>query len=269
MELVLTDSSSESIAKAIERNLYCLYMDVASLGKKKMHLSESVKWVMAKPTWPNMIFDGNFEIEVIDKALTKILAQVNLRNAPGAWVIGPSTRPINLGSYLERYNFVKRKTWSGMAIWLTEIKKNFSKMPLFDIQIVNDAEMLKSWAKVITLGLFGNEESNTTYVSELFNNLYSHTKFKLFVGLYDGKPVGSSMLYFAGGVAGIYHISTLPEYRHQGIGTQMSLAPLQLAEKLGYRYGVLQASEMGEPVYRKIGFKEYYSFGIYGWTGGQ
>jgi hypothetical protein len=43
----------------------------------------------------------------------------------------------------------------------------------------------------------------------------------------------------------------------------MTTRPLQDARQMGYRAGILQASEMGFPVYRKIGFQEYCKINVY------
>jgi hypothetical protein len=45
----------------------------------------------------------------------------------------------------------------------------------------------------------------------------------------------------------------------------MTLAPLADAAAAGYQVGVLGASPMGEPVYRRIGFAAYCTIGIYEW----
>jgi hypothetical protein len=44
-------------------------------------------------------------------------------------------------------------------------------------------------------------------------------------------------------------------------------APLREARAAGYRVGTLQASEMGFPVYRRLGFQEVCTFGLYLWPG--
>ena len=41
-----------------------------------------------------------------------------------------------------------------------------------------------------------------------------------------------------------------------GLGEHATAEPLRLAAKLGYGVGVLQSSEAGYPVYRKLGFTD-------------
>jgi hypothetical protein len=45
----------------------------------------------------------------------------------------------------------------------------------------------------------------------------------------------------------------------------MSLAPLLEAREMGYRVGVLEASDMGYPICRRLGFREYCKSRIYEW----
>jgi hypothetical protein len=43
----------------------------------------------------------------------------------------------------------------------------------------------------------------------------------------------------------------------------MTLGALREANAMGYEIGALRASAMGEPVYRRLGFREHCRFGIY------
>jgi predicted acetyltransferase len=57
-------------------------------------------------------------------------------------------------------------------------------------------------------------------------------------------------------VAGIFAVATLAEARRRGIGTALTLVPLLEARRRGYRVSTLQATPMGFPVYRRLGFRE-------------
>lgn len=67
-------------------------------------------------------------------------------------------------------------------------------------------------------------------------------------------------------MAGVQFVATLPEARGQGLGGAMSLAPLLEARQVGYRIGILQSSEMGFPVYRRLGFQQVCQLEHYYWT---
>jgi len=72
-----------------------------------------------------------------------------------------------------------------------------------------------------------------------------------------GKPVCTSLVFLHDGVAGIYGVATLPEERGKGLGAFITAEPLRRVHELGYRVGVLQASEDGHPVYRRLGFSDF------------
>jgi ribosomal protein S18 acetylase RimI-like enzyme len=56
-------------------------------------------------------------------------------------------------------------------------------------------------------------------------------------------------------VVGIYSVGTIPEARGKGIGSAITLRALLDARRRGYRVGLLQSSEMGYNMYRRLGFE--------------
>lgn len=78
-----------------------------------------------------------------------------------------------------------------------------------------------------------------------------------------GDLVATSLVYLEGGLAGIYGVATLPADRGRGLGAFATSEPLKRVRSLGYRTGILQASAMGEPVYRRLGFKSFGGLPLY------
>lgn len=81
----------------------------------------------------------------------------------------------------------------------------------------------------------------------------------------DDGPVAASSLLLGADVAGLYNVGTLEAHRGRGYGRAVSIAAMAAGRETGRRVGVLQASSMGEPVYRGIGFR---SFGRQLWAAG-
>jgi len=50
-----------------------------------------------------------------------------------------------------------------------------------------------------------------------------------------------------------------------GIGTAMTYRALQKAKAMGYRIGVMQASDEAVPLYGRLGFQTYFRLGMYVW----
>jgi len=70
----------------------------------------------------------------------------------------------------------------------------------------------------------------------------------------DGRALAGAMLYMAHGVGGIGWVGTLPEEFGRGYGRAVTWAVIAEGLRRGARFMSLQASPMGEPMYRRMGF---------------
>ncbi len=86
---------------------------------------------------------------------------------------------------------------------------------------------------------------------------------ELFVGYADNQPVCTSMLVKTGPVAGIYWVATLDKFRNQGFGKAITVQSLVAGRNRGCTFASLQASALGKPVYRKLGFENPYNYQNY------
>ena len=109
---------------------------------------------------------------------------------------------------------------------------------------------IEEWSNTVSIA-FGKPEELT-----VFKALSNSGKCKIYAYMDDEKIVGTSLLYTKNGNAGIHEVSVLKEYRGKNIGKKLINRILQDAKKEGSKIASLQASALGEPLYKSIGFEE-------------
>ncbi len=126
---------------------------------------------------------------------------------------------------------------------------------------------LKQWFHAFSLSFELPEfVGQAIFDIEVSSDAWQHLRRRFYIGLLNGEPVATAMLFLGAGVASVYSIGVLPAARGQGIGTAMTLASLREARAMGYRIGILHASQMGLGMYRRLGFQEYCSVSDYIWA---
>ena len=76
-----------------------------------------------------------------------------------------------------------------------------------------------------------------------------------YLGTCAGKPVATAILFISENIAGIYGVSTIPEFRGRGFGAAMTASAVLDGFQSGCDLSSLQAGPMGFPVYLKMGFR--------------
>ena len=72
--------------------------------------------------------------------------------------------------------------------------------------------------------------------------------------------VSGAQVTFSHGIAGIYGVGTALESRGRGLAELVTRVATNIGFDCGAPYITLQATSMGEPVYRKLGYRELYRF---------
>lgn len=74
---------------------------------------------------------------------------------------------------------------------------------------------------------------------------------------YEGAtPLGAAMMLLSHGVGGVYWVGTRPCARGRGLAELCTRAATNAGFDLGARFVTLQASVMGEPIYKRMGYVE-------------
>ncbi len=70
----------------------------------------------------------------------------------------------------------------------------------------------------------------------------------------DGVPAATGTAWLTGSTVGLYNIATLPAFRGRGIGAALTARLMDLGAERGATEAVLHATELGRPVYERLGF---------------
>ncbi len=155
----------------------------------------------------------------------------------------------NVTSHLDDLDLVRAGEQPGMAMAsLDGIPPPGSAA---DIAEVTDPDEREAFSAV-TASAFGMEPDGA---EQLDRAALAAENVRLFLGSLDGRPAASGLLVRSGDVAGLYSIGVREPFRRRGIGEAMSRAVLRAGREAGCRVGVLQSSEMGYPLYERMGFE--------------
>ena len=269
MEKILKDLSESSLVAAIEANLFEIFRLFNQWSRAEVNESPELLWLTTDIPFPlfNCILKSKLSPETMDDAINAAIARCKSKNVPMLWWTGPSTKPANLGSRLEAFSFQATEV-PGMAADLDSLPEKMELPEDLVIERVESDEDLEKWCRVLCTAF-----EMPAFVEDAFFDLYRSlgfdpsTPLHNYLGSLNDEVVATSTLFMGAGVAGIYGVSTLERARRKGIGSAMTAAPLLDSQRLGYRVGILQSSELGFNVYHNLGFKEYCKIYEYVWSG--
>jgi hypothetical protein len=126
------------------------------------------------------------------------------------------------------------------------------------LQHVTNKAMVNDFAEVVALSystLGFPEEAHRSVFRDpgafLVPHLYAVVAYR------NNKPVSCALALMSHSIAGIYYVGTVEAARGMGLAEHCTRAVGNAAFKLGARCVILQASIYGEPVYKRMGYKEF------------
>jgi GNAT superfamily N-acetyltransferase len=120
----------------------------------------------------------------------------------------------------------------------------------FDCRRVNDPRSLESFQTTFSLA---NQLPDTGFWRS--KALLEAPEWDLFLAYREGEPVATGLGFTSDQITGVWAIATVPAHRGQGFGTAITWAVVNAGREKGARATHLWATEMGYPVYRKMGFR--------------
>jgi ribosomal protein S18 acetylase RimI-like enzyme len=263
LNYILEDLSQEAVIDAIEGNLSSYFHCLAGGSARiTFHDEGDVKWFVSGVPFPllNGATSAKLDPESANRRIDEILGEFKAAQMPMLWWAGPATRPQDIGSRLAARGLMKAGAPPGMAMDLMELDGDEAPPSGVTIKRLDSDDMLEGYKHVL-LQAFGAGVPD--FVVELYFDIFKNIGYdeggdvQNYLAYLEGTPVGACTVAYGAGVAGIYNVATVEEARGRGIGRAVTLRPLLDARERGYRVGVLESSELGYNVYKRLGFKDY------------
>ena len=259
MTKFLKNPSEADLNKAIELNSYDYFKTFFTQTETSFVYIQKQNYFLGCSGVPvylfNQVFDINIHSNQIDEVIEEVFLYFRERNLPFIWLLGPRSSPSNIKEIIKEKEEVQEIIFPGMYYDLNKLPKKKDSIDGFEIKKVQDLERYQDFIEVCTKDI-KDKEVRERY-SALYRSLYQANvsdSTSTFVGYYNGVPVSTSIIHYSQGVGGLYWIITSEEARRKGYGTAMTFETMYEAKDYGYEIIILHATEMGFPVYSKIGF---------------
>jgi len=132
--------------------------------------------------------------------------------------------------------------------------------PELEIRRVTDAAGIDAHRQVVTVG-FGSDPA--VALGTACPDLLDRPECVVYVGYADGGPVISGLGWRTGRTLGVYSIATIESARRRGYGAAMTARAVADGVVVGCDVAALQASEMGRPIYERLGFRTVVKYTAY------
>ncbi len=132
--------------------------------------------------------------------------------------------------------------------------------PDLEIRVIADAAGIEVHRAGVTAG-FGSEPAVADGTACV--GLLDRPECTVYVGYADGSPVVTGLGWRTGRTIGVYSIGTIGSARRRGYGAAMTARVMADGVAAGCDAAALQASEMGRPIYERLGFQTVVRYAAY------
>lgn len=220
---------------------------------------------------PLTFFNGigitRFSAGDADRRTEELIERFRARRTSFRWWVTPGATPSNLGEILEAHGvrFVYHSAGMTADVGRPSARPDGLKPAPHVTQVRSDADM-EIFADILTT-VFQRPKSDNAIWCDVYSQIgYDDPSPWAHFIAWDGDvPSATASVLLCGDVAGIYLVGTLASARGRGLGSAATLAALHHGIARGAKVGALQSSEMGESVYRGMGFVSHGMLSMYEW----
>lgn len=198
--------------------------------------------------WPNRIWQGpDFNFNKIESMITE-MQNSSVKLTLPVW----QPADINDEVHISDNSLMLKFRQVGMSLSLSDkflLKDELTVIP------VSDGLHVKIWSSIYPLAF------NYEFPQHVLLNTYD--KFEYYLFMRGEEPVGTGILFTEDDISGIHGIGVPPYARRRGYAEEITKYLVNRSMELGSHHAVLQASDMGYGIYKKLGFNEDFRISNY------
>jgi GNAT superfamily N-acetyltransferase len=216
----------------------------------------------------NGVFGTWFGGDDADARIAEVIAAMSADGRPFTWTIWPSDTPADVHDRLVGVGFEALGDEPLMAVDLPTPDLDERPPDGLVVRAASTPDDIAAAAS-LALGTLGDADEGLSIFARTLRRLAdtSRPELRLFGGWLDDELVATSGLFTGTGVAGIYAVATSEARRGRGFGRALTLAAMRAGAEAGMARSVLLASELGEPIYRRLGFRTVAQVRFLRWPG--
>jgi GNAT superfamily N-acetyltransferase len=260
-----TEPSPEEAVKACEEN-YADYWRCAALSSNAdfseiRGITRCITGLQQEVF--NIVLTCHIEEDAIDARIDEEIRDFGARQIPAIWHVGMSTRPKDLGRYLEARGFPHDYDLMAMAVDLESVDGGAGRQDGVPVRRVASEQDCREWAVCLAESWESPKEVAPWMMNNACFNLAIEQRRglslprKMYLASLEGVPSAGSMLFWSNGIAGLQTVGTVHAARRKGVGTAVVESALADARTMGFKHVVVLSTVEAVDMYKRCGFRVF------------
>jgi GNAT superfamily N-acetyltransferase len=224
---------------------------------------EIVRFIRPKPGM-SFIAYSRLAPDRADQVIQAQVDELRRRDLNFTWKVCDHDSPADLGQRLAGYGFSADETEAVMLLDLEHAPPSLLAPSPGDVRRLDRPAQLEDVIQVET-EVWGGDFSWMR--RRLGQHMHIPGYLEIFVAYANGQPAAAAWAYLHAGsrFATFWGGSTVAEYRGRGLYTALLAARTQLARARGYRFAVVDAGPMSQPILTRHSFRQMTTTVDYTW----